>query len=132
LTGVRAPIAFPLALALSGCAIAPESKTFHLSARDFRGTELSAHGRPTIADAVAGAAPLTITRIEIGGLLGAPSDPEQRTRLQVKRAGAAVAALERSGIAAEAVGLEATPAEDIQREPSASSLEKRFDVVVHY
>jgi hypothetical protein len=132
LTGVRAPIAFPLALALSGCAIAPESKTFHLSARDFRGADLSAHGRLTIADAVAGAAPLTITRIEIGGLESLPPDSERRMRVQDERANTAITALERRGVAAEAVGLEAAPAEDFQREPPASFLEKRFVVVVHY
>ncbi len=42
-----------VAPALAGCA-APESKTFYLSAHDWRGADLSQRGHLTVADAVAG------------------------------------------------------------------------------
>ena len=104
------------AAALAGCA-APEFKIFTLSAHDWRGAELSGHGRLTVADAVAGAAPRTVTILEIGGLLEAPRDPERRLRLQDARALALTAALERHGVPPENIGLD-TQARDRRRQAS--------------
>src|SRR5271165_2063656 len=98
---LRATIACLTALALTtGCALAPEFKTFHLSRREWRGTALTERGRIVVADAVAGAAPLTVTVIEIGGVLGLPSDPDQRMRILDGRARTVAAELERRGIVA--------------------------------
>src|SRR5208283_4611283 len=62
------------ALILSGCALAPESKTFYLSREDWTGIALSARGKLTVADSVAGAGPNTITIYEIGALGTAPRE----------------------------------------------------------
>ena len=120
--------AFALA---SGCA-APEFKTFYLSARDWRGTELSGHGQLRVADAVAGAAPRTVTVIEIGALLEAPLNLERRLKLQEERARALTAALERHGVPPEAIGVELKPATGAAAEPPPSLLTKPMVVLVHF
>jgi|SRR5271166_1390141 len=119
------------ALTLAGCA-APEFKTFYLSARDWRGAELSGHGQLRVADAVAGAAPRTVTMIEIGGLLEAPPDLERRLRLQENRARALTAALERHGVHPANIGVEVLAATGADREPPPPLLTKPMVVVAHY
>jgi hypothetical protein len=130
---LRAVIACLTALALmTGCALAPEFKTFHLSHQEWRGTALSEHGRLVVADAAAGAAPLTVTVIEIGGVLGLPSDPDRRIRILDGRARTVAAELERHGVAPADVGLEVrAAAEGTEREPPGPLLAKRFAIVVH-
>ncbi len=121
------------ALALTtGCALAPEFKTFHLSRREWRGTALTERGRIVVADAVAGAAPLTVTVIQIGGVLGLPSDPEQRIGILDARARAIAAELERHGAAPDDIGVDVRPlAEGTEREPQGLLLARRFVIVVH-
>jgi hypothetical protein len=127
----RAFLALLAAAALAGCA-APEFTTFYLSAHDWRGTELSGHGRLTVADAVAGTAPGAVTILEIGGLLEAPRDPERRLRLQEARARALTAALERHGVSPATIGVELAPADGAEREPPPPLVAKPMVVVVHY
>ena len=120
-----------LALALAGCA-APEFKTFYLSARDWGGAELSGHGQERVADAVAGAAPRSVTILEIGGLLGTPLDLKRRLELQDERALALTAALERHGVPPENIGVEVKPATGASSEPPPPLLTKPMVVIVHY
>ena len=127
----QAFLALLAATALAGCA-APEFKTFFLSAHDWRGAELSGHGSLIVADAVAGAAPRTVTILEIGGLLGALRDPERRLKLQDARALALTAALERRGVPPETIGLETRPTTGAASEPPPALLAKTMLVVVHY
>lgn len=120
------------ALALSGCAIAPEFKAFYLSHKEWHGTALSGHGRLVVADVVAGAAPLTVTLIEIGGVVGLPADPERRQRILEERVQTLTAELERDGIAAADIGLDVrATAEGTDREPLGPLLAKRMVIVVH-
>ena len=120
------------ALALApGCA-APEFKTFYLSARDWRGAQLSGHGQLRVADVVAGAAPRTNTILEIGGLLDAPLNLERRLRLQDERARALIAALERHGVPPANIGVEVKPATGATAEPPPPQLGEPMVVVVHY
>jgi hypothetical protein len=130
---LRARIACLMALALTtGCALAPEFKTFHLSHREWRGTALTERGRLVVADAVAGAAPLTVTLIEIGGMLGLPSDPDRRIRILDGRAQTVTAELERHGVAQTDIGIEVRAvAEGTEREPPGPLLAKRFAIIVH-
>src|SRR5208283_3183569 len=99
------------ALALSGCALAPGSKTFYLSQEDWCGTVLSAQGKQTVADSVAGAAPNTITILQLGALGTAPRDPSKRIRTQEERARALTAALERRGVAPANIAIETLAAD---------------------
>ncbi len=119
------------AVALAGCA-APEFKTFYLSARDWRGTELSGHGELRVADAVAGAAPRTNTVIEIGALLEAPLNLERRVRLQEARARTLIAALQRHGVPAATIGVELKPATGATAEPPPPLLGEPMVVLVHF
>jgi len=130
---MQARFALLAALAVTGgCALAPEFKTFHFSHRDWRGATLSERGRLVVADAVAGAAPRTVTVIEIGGLLALPSDPVRRMRILDERARAVTAELERDGAAAADIGLEIRAvAQGAEREPSGPLLGRRFAIVVH-
>ena len=121
------------ALALApGCALAPEFKTFYLSAADWRGADLSGHGRLVVADAVAGPAPRTVTILEIGGLLTTPLDLERRKRLQEARAQTLTAELEHHGVAAAGIGIEAVAADGSEREPAWPQLARRTVIMVHY
>ena len=94
------------ALLLAGCALPQESKTFHFSREDWNGTNLSARGKITVADSVAGAAPNTITILEIGGLATAPRGPAERIRVQDERARTLTAALERRGVPPAHIAIE--------------------------
>jgi hypothetical protein len=121
------------ALALNGCALAPEFKTFYLGDEDWRGTRLSARGRLIVSDIVAGAAPSTITRVEIGGVLGLPADPSRRIPLLDERARTATRELERDGIPARDIAVEVFPtAAGLDREPVGPLLTNRLLIVVHY
>jgi hypothetical protein len=130
---LRVGIACLTALALAtGCALAPEFKTFHLSRWEWRGTTLTERGRLVVADAVAGAAPLTVTVIEIGGVLGLPSDPDRRMQILDGRARTVASELERHGVAPADIGVEVrAAAEGAEREPPGPLLAKRFAIIVH-
>jgi hypothetical protein len=130
---LRAIIAGMTTLALAtGCALAPEFKTFHLSHREWRGTALSEHGRLVVADAVAGAAPHTVTVIDIGGVLELPPDPDRRMRILDGRARTVAAELERHGVTPADIGVEVrAAAEGTEREPTGPLLAKRFAIIVH-
>src|SRR5271165_2838022 len=91
----QAPFALVAALALSDCALAPEFKTFYLSRQDWRGLALTGHGRLTVADAIAGAAPHTVTLIQIGALTNLADDSGHRALAQDERAASLISALAR-------------------------------------
>ncbi len=99
------------ALALCGCALAPESKTFYLSQEDWSGTALSARGQITVSNSVAGAAPNTITLLNVGALETAPRNLSQRLRTQDERARTLTAALERRGVPPANIAVEALAAD---------------------
>jgi len=115
----------------SGCA-APEFKTYYLSARDWRGADLSAHGQIRVADVVAGAAPRTNTIVEIGGLLEEPLKLERRLPLQEARARSLVAALERHGVPEANIGVQLKPATGADQEPPPPLLKVPMVVLVHF
>jgi hypothetical protein len=100
-----------VAVSLSGCALAPETKTFYLSRQDWIATELSRRGKMTVADSMAGAAPNTITILEIGALETAGRDPSERIRIQEERAQNLTAALERWSVAPANIAVEARAAD---------------------
>ena len=120
------------ALVLSGCALAPQYESFYLGHEDWRGTGLNFRGRLVVSDIVAGTKPYSMARVEIGGVLGLPSDPARRTLILDARARNAIAELERDGIPPRDITLEVLPgAEGIDREP-AGALSRSLVMVVHY
>jgi len=100
--------------------------------RDWRGAELSGHGQLRVSDAVAGAAPRTVTILAIGSLLDAPRNLDRRLRLQKDRARALTAALERRGVPPEAIGVELKPATGASSEPPPPLLAEPMVIIVHY
>jgi hypothetical protein len=96
-------------IGLSACA--PEYKLMHFSQADWSGSALTGHGKMVVADSVAGAAPNTITFLEIGALESAPSDPSQRLKVQEERARTLSEALERRGVGPATIAIEARPVE---------------------
>ena len=110
-----------VALALGGCALAPEFKTFYLGHEDWRGTALSPRGRLVVSDIVAGAAPYTITQVEIGGVLGLPDNPARRIPILNQRAQTAMTELERDGIPARQIAVEVLPDRDRPRPRAGGS-----------
>ena len=127
----RALLALVAALALSDCALAPEFKTFYLSQHDWRGVELTGHGRLTVADAIAGAAPHTVTLLQIGALTGLADDPGHRTLVQDERAASLISALEAYGVGPADIGIVAA-ADGSESELPQPLLAKRMIVFVHY
>jgi hypothetical protein len=99
------------ALVLSGCALAPESKTFYLPHEDWSGTVLSTRGKQAVADSVAGAAPNTITILNVGALETAPRGLSERLRTQGERARAVMAALMCHGVAPANIAIETLAAD---------------------
>ena len=128
----HAPFALVAALALSDCALAPEFKTFYLSQHDWRGVALTGHGRLTVADAIAGAAPHTVTLLQIGALAGLDDDPGHRTLVQDERARSLISALEAYGVGPADIGIVAAAADGSESEPPQPLLAKRMVVFVHY
>jgi hypothetical protein len=130
---IGAIIAGFAALALEGCAIAPEFKTFYLGHEDWRGAALSPRGRLVVSDIVAGAAPSTITRVEIGGVRGLPADPARRIPILDERARTAVREIERDGVPARDIAVQVVPiALGLDRETVGPPLAYRVVIVVHY
>src|SRR5271166_6822070 len=99
------------ALALSDCALAPEFKTLYLSQQDWRGVALTGHGRLTVADAIAGAAPRTVTLLQIGALTNLADDPGHRALVQDERAASLISALEACGVGPADIGIVAAAAD---------------------
>jgi hypothetical protein len=129
----RQAIAAGLAALCSGsCALAPQYESFYLGHEDWRGTALSPRGRVVVSDIVAGAKPYSIALVEIGGVLGLPSDPARRIPILDRRAQNAIAELERDGIPPDLISVEVFPiAEGIDREP-AGVFSRSLVVVIRY
>ncbi len=95
----RAPFVCGIALVAAGCATPPVVKRDYLEASAWRGSALTVVGRQQVVDAAAGAAPQTVTLIDVNARAEVAGDPEHRARVLDRRVETVRAELHRNGIA---------------------------------
>jgi hypothetical protein len=92
-----------IALIATGCATPPEVKRDYLYEAAWQGSALTVIGRQMVVDAAAGAAPQTVTLIDVNQRARVAGDPERRARILGRRVETVAAELIRNGIAPEAI-----------------------------
>jgi hypothetical protein len=129
----HACLAFAIALTGTGCATPPEVKRDTLDATAWRGSALTVIGRQMVVDAAAGAAPQTVTLIDVNARAEIAGDPEQRARILDRRMANVEAELRRNGIAPVAIGeWPGAGWGGVQTYPPGELQAKPMVVIVHY
>ena len=81
----RACLCCLIAFVATGCATPPAVKRDNLDATAWRGSALTGVGRQMVVDAAAGAAPQTVTLIEVNQRAEIAGDIERRARILDRR-----------------------------------------------
>jgi hypothetical protein len=124
---------FIVLAATAGCATPPEVKRDYLYEAAWRGSDLTVVGRQMVVDAAAGAAPQTVTLIDVNARADVAGDAERRARILGRRVETVRRELLRNGIAAVDVGEEAGVGPDrLQTYPPAELQTKRMVLIAHY
>jgi hypothetical protein len=122
----RAVLAWALALAAAGCATPPVVKRDYLEASAWRGSALTVVGRQQVVDAAAGAAPNTVTLIDVNARAEVGGDAERRARILDRRVETVRAELQRNGISSPGIaewpgagpgGVQTFPPAELQTKP---------------
>jgi hypothetical protein len=122
-----------VALTAASCVTPPVVKRNYLDQSAWRGAALTAPGRQRVVDAAAGAAPNTVTLIDVNARAAAPDDPERRARVLDRRVETVRTELRRNGISAADIaewpgagpdGVQTFPPADLQTIPMV--------VIAHY
>jgi hypothetical protein len=117
----------------TGCATPPAVKRDYLDATAWRGSALTGVGRQMVVDAAAGAAPQTVTLIDVNGRAVVAGDIERRARVLDWRVANVQRELHRNGIAPVAIGEWFGPAPGgIQTYPPGELQAKQMVVIAHY
>jgi hypothetical protein len=99
LKGLRTPACLICLIALAGCATPPEVKRDYLYEAAWRESALTVVGRQMVIDAAAGAAPQTVTLIDVNARAEVAGDAARRARILDRRVETVRAELRRNGIA---------------------------------
>jgi hypothetical protein len=119
--------------AIAGCATPPEVKRDYLYEAAWRGSALTVVGRQMVVDAAAGAAPQTITLIDVNARAEVAGDAEQRELILDRRVESVRAELRRNGIAPVAIEEWVGSGPDgIQTFPPPEFQTKQMVVIAHY
>jgi hypothetical protein len=119
--------------AIAGCATPPEVKRDYLDEAAWRGSELTVVGRQMVVDAAAGAAPQTVTLVDVNARAEVVGDSEQRARILNRRVENVQAELHRNGIAPVAIGAWPGAGPDgVQIFPPGELQTKQLVVIAHY
>jgi hypothetical protein len=122
-----------IALMAAGCATPPEVKRDDLDATAWRGAALTVVGRQMVVDAAAGAAPQTVTLIDVNSRAKVAGDPERRARILDRRVETVAAELIRNGIAPEAIaGWPGAGPDGWQTFPPGELQAKQMVLIAHY
>ena len=122
-----------IALAATGCATPPEVKRDYLDRTAWRQSSLTVVGRQMVVDAAAGAAPQTVTLIDVNARAEVGGDAEQRARILDRRVETVREELRHNGIAPVAIG--EWPGEGwggVQTYPPGELQTKQMVVIAHY
>ena len=99
----------------------------------WRGSALTGVGRQMVVDAAAGAAPQTVTLIDINARADVAGDAERRARIFDRRVANVRTELHRNGIAPVAIGEWPGPAPGgVQTYPPGELQAKQMVVIAHY
>ena len=120
------------ALTVTGCATPPVVKRDYLDATAWRGSALTVVGRQIVVDAAAGAAPQTVTLIDINQRAEVAGDVERRARILDRRVANVQAELRRNGIAPDAIAEWPGVPGGVQTYPPGELQTKQMVVIAHY
>jgi hypothetical protein len=122
-----------IALIATGCATPPEVKRDTLDATAWRGSALTVVGRQMVVDAAAGAAPQTVTLIDVNQRAEVAGTEERRARILNRRVANVQRELRRNGIAPSDIGEWPGAGPDgVQTYPPAELQAKPMVVIAHY
>jgi hypothetical protein len=129
----RACLCCVIALVVTGCATPPAVKRDYLDATAWRGSALTGVGRQMVVDAAAGAAPQTVTLIDVNQRAEVAGDVERRARVLDRRVESVRTELHRNGIAPVAIGeWPGAGWGGIQTYPPGELQTKQMVVIAHY
>jgi hypothetical protein len=119
--------------ATAGCATPREVKRDDLHEAAWRGSDLTVVGRQMVVDAAAGAAPHTVTLIDVNARADVAGGLERRSRILGRRVETVRTELLRNGIEPVAIGewVGAGP-DGVQTFPPADLQTKRMVLIAHY
>ena len=121
-----------IALTATGCATPPVVKRDYLYEAAWRGS-LTVVGRQMVVDAAAGAAPQTVTLIDVNQRAEVAGDAERRARILNRRVESVQAELRRNGIApADIAEWPGAGPDGLQTFPPAELQAKPMVVIAHY
>jgi hypothetical protein len=122
-----------VAFVATGCATPPAVKRDYLDATAWCGSALTGVGRQMVVDAAAGAAPQTVTLIDVNARAEVAGEAERRARVLDRRVANVQRELHRNGIAPVAIGEWPGPAPGgIQTYPPGELQAKQMVVIAHY
>ena len=122
-----------IALTVTGCATPPVVKRDYLYDAAWRGSALTVVGRQMVVDAAAGAAPQTVTLIDVNQRALVVGDAERRARILNRRVANVQRELRRNGIGPADVGLWVGAGPDgVQTFPPGELQAKPMVVIAHY
>jgi hypothetical protein len=120
-------------IATAGCATPPEVKRDTLYEAAWRGSDLTVVGRQMVVDAAAGAAPQTVTLIDVNARAEVVGDAERRARILGRRVETVRRELLRNGIApADIVEWPGVGPDGVQTFPPAELQTKPMVLIAHY
>ena len=129
----RACLCCVIALTVTGCATPPAVKRDYLDATAWRGSALTGVGRQMVVDAAAGAAPQTVTLIDVNQRAEVAGDVERRAHVLDRRVESVRTELHRNGIAPVAIGeWPGAGWGGIQTYPPGELQTKPMVVIAHY
>ena len=121
------------ALIVTGCATPPEVKRDYLYEAAWQGSALTAVGRQMVVDAAAGAAPQTVTLIDVNQRAEVLGDAGRRARILNRRVESVRTELSRNGVPPGAIGEWPGAGPDgVQTFPPAELQAKPMVVIAHY
>ena len=117
----------------AGCATPPVVKRDYLYEAAWRGSSLTVVGRQMVVDAAAGAAPQTVTLIDVDARAEVAGDAERRARMLDRRVESVRAELRRNGISpADIAEWPGAGPDGVQTFPPADFQTKKMVVIAHY
>jgi hypothetical protein len=129
----RACLCCVITLTVTGCATPPAVKRDTLDVTAWRGSALTVVGRQMVVDAAAGAAPQTVTLIDVNQRAEVAGDTERRARVLDRRVANVQRELHRNGIAPVAIGeWPGAGWGGIQTYPPGELQTKQMVVIAHY
>jgi hypothetical protein len=119
--------------ATAGCATPPEVKRDYLYEAAWRGSALTVVGRQMVVDAAAGAAPRTVTLLDVNARAEVMGDATHRAQILERRVENVRTELLHDGIEPVTIGdwVETGP-DGVQTFPPADLQTKRMVLIAHY